>query len=108
MTLCLSIIAIHGLNGHRERTFTADNNVNWLSSLLPQQFPKVRVMTYGYDAKTHSSGTLTQEFLHGHAEQFVQDVTERRQDTEVCQISSPAIRESDANRHVRYRLRAVQ
>lgn len=83
ISLPFSIIAIHGLNGHREKTFTAANGVCWLSSLLPERFPNIRVMSYGYDARTHGSEPLTHEFLHGHAEQLVQDVTDKRMDTNV-------------------------
>ncbi|KAF8507765.1 hypothetical protein BU17DRAFT_57193, partial [Hysterangium stoloniferum] len=47
-----SIVAIHGLNGHREASFTADNGVLWLRDLLPEAFPSARILTCGYDART--------------------------------------------------------
>ncbi|KAF2813519.1 uncharacterized protein BDZ99DRAFT_438751 [Mytilinidion resinicola] len=31
-----SIVAVYGLNGHCEKTWTAGNGVNWLRDLLPQ------------------------------------------------------------------------
>jgi hypothetical protein len=34
-----SVVAVHGLNGHSEKTWTADNGVNWLRDLLPEDFP---------------------------------------------------------------------
>jgi len=49
-----SIIAIHGLDGHRFRSFTAFNGVNWLRDLLPQRFPQSRILSFGYDSR-HSA-----------------------------------------------------
>lgn len=79
-----SIITLHGLNGHRERTFTANNGVCWLDSLLPERLPKIRVISFGYDARTHSSSPLSQQHLHDHAEQLVENLTRRRNVTKVC------------------------
>ncbi|KAF8526196.1 hypothetical protein BU17DRAFT_40873, partial [Hysterangium stoloniferum] len=47
------IVAIHGLDGHREASFTADNGILWLRDLLPEALPSARILTYGYDACTH-------------------------------------------------------
>ncbi|KAF8526569.1 hypothetical protein BU17DRAFT_74115 [Hysterangium stoloniferum] len=46
-----SIVAIHGLDGHREASFTAPNGVLWLRDLLPKALPTARILTYGYDAR---------------------------------------------------------
>ncbi|TGJ82981.1 hypothetical protein E0Z10_g5803 [Xylaria hypoxylon] len=51
----LEIVAIHGLNGYREKTWTAANGVHWLRDLLPKDLHGIRVLTWGYDANTHSS-----------------------------------------------------
>ncbi|OCL02322.1 hypothetical protein AOQ84DRAFT_357452 [Glonium stellatum] len=40
----VDIIAVHGLNGHRDKTWTAGNGVNWLRDLLPQDLPNARIM----------------------------------------------------------------
>ncbi|KAK7937620.1 uncharacterized protein PG986_014488 [Apiospora aurea] len=54
-----SIVAVYGLNGHREKTWTARNGVHWLHDLLPTDTPHARIMSWGYDANTHSSsGTM--------------------------------------------------
>lgn len=76
-------MAVHGLNGNREKTFTADNGVCWLNSLLPEVMPKIRVFSYGYDARTHSSSPLSSDHLLGHAEDFLETFTMRRDLTEV-------------------------
>ena len=77
------MVAVHGLNGHRESTFTAANGVCWLKSLLPEQIPNIRVLTYGYDARTHSSSLLSREHLHDHAEQLVEELRRERTITNV-------------------------
>ena len=45
-----SIVAVHGLNGHRERSWTADDGTNWLQSLLPRDMPDCRILSWGYNA----------------------------------------------------------
>jgi hypothetical protein len=44
-----SIIAVHGLDGHRRTSWTANNGVLWLRDLLPSVIPGARVLTYGYN-----------------------------------------------------------
>ncbi|KAL5342888.1 hypothetical protein BJX70DRAFT_409220 [Aspergillus crustosus] len=49
--LC-DLVAIHGLNGDPEKTWTyPGTKVMWLKDFLPTALPGVRVMTYGYNAK---------------------------------------------------------
>ncbi|OAL46213.1 hypothetical protein IQ07DRAFT_603591 [Pyrenochaeta sp. DS3sAY3a] len=67
----IDIVAIHGLDGHREKTWTADNDVLWLETLLPTEIPNARVLTYGYDSRTHSSEHLTHQTLYGHSMSLV-------------------------------------
>ncbi|KAF8528144.1 hypothetical protein BU17DRAFT_30429, partial [Hysterangium stoloniferum] len=47
-----SIVAIHGLDGASEASFTAKNDVLWLRDLLPTVITNARILTYGYDART--------------------------------------------------------
>ena len=76
-------MAVHGLNGHPENTFTAANGICWLRSLLPALAPNIRVLSYGYDARTHSSSLLSRENLHDHAEQLIEELRRERAITEV-------------------------
>jgi protein SERAC1 len=46
----LSIVFVHGLTGNREKTWTHRNGIFWPGSLLPEDFPRARIMTFGYDA----------------------------------------------------------
>jgi hypothetical protein len=66
-----SIIAIHGLDGHREDSWTAENGILWLKDLLPQRLPHARIATYGYDASTGSQSNEIAQTLYGHAENFI-------------------------------------
>ncbi|KAH6861238.1 hypothetical protein B0T12DRAFT_336994, partial [Alternaria alternata] len=40
----IDVVAIHGLNGHREKTWTAGNGVHWLRDLLPHDLPQARIL----------------------------------------------------------------
>lgn len=77
----VDIIAIHGLNGHREKTWTAYNDILWLRDLLPSALPQARVLTYGYDANTHSQERVSTLTMRQHAEGLAHDITRiRKQD----------------------------
>lgn len=50
--LDLSVIAVHGLNGHAFDTWRyheGDEYSMWLRDSLPQRFPGARIMTFGYN-----------------------------------------------------------
>ncbi len=49
MSLCCSVIGIHGLGGHTLETWKAGEKV-WLRDLLPWSFEKARVFSFGYDS----------------------------------------------------------
>lgn len=54
-----SVVLIHGLNGHAQRTFThPENFCYWPQDILPEKVPTARVLTYGYNssAKNVSEG----------------------------------------------------
>ncbi|KAF8519347.1 hypothetical protein BU17DRAFT_47705, partial [Hysterangium stoloniferum] len=63
------IVATHGFDGHREKSWTADNGKLWLRDFLPQALPTARILSYGYDAYTESS--LSEQTLYGHAQDFL-------------------------------------
>ncbi|KAL9046503.1 MAG: hypothetical protein Q9214_000672 [Letrouitia sp. 1 TL-2023] len=82
----IDIFAIHGLNGHREKTWTAKNGILWLRDLLPRVIPNARIITYGYDSRTHSTDPLTHQTLYGHATMLVTTMTTFRQTSKVENI----------------------
>ena len=47
-----SIVAVHSLDSHLEKSWMADNGVLWLHDLLPEKIPHARILTYSYDAYT--------------------------------------------------------
>lgn len=48
------LIAIHGLGGHPQNTWTAGKH-SWLEDFLPVDLPQLRIMVFGYnDARTFS------------------------------------------------------
>lgn len=47
------IVAVHGLNGDYEKTWTDDQSgINWLEEFLPADLPGARVFSFGYDARS--------------------------------------------------------
>jgi hypothetical protein len=85
-TVQLSIVAVHGLNGHCEKTWTAGNgvnSVNWLRDLLPHDLPNARILSWGYDANTHSRSRVSCQYLFDHARTLVSDLCLERQITQV-------------------------
>lgn len=58
-----SIIAVHGLGGHWDLTWThVETKKNWLRDFLPEQLResgfRPRILSYGYDAKTAFSTSI--------------------------------------------------
>ncbi|KAI1174481.1 hypothetical protein F4777DRAFT_553758 [Nemania sp. FL0916] len=74
----LDIVAVHGLNGHREKTWTTADGVNWLRDLLPKDLRGIRVLTWGYDANTHDAKRVSCQYLYDHALELVADLTRKR------------------------------
>lgn len=79
----LSLIAVHGLDGHREDTWTAENGVLWLRDELPRIISNARVFTYGYDARTRGSTPLSCQTLYDHAMSLVAELSLERRTTKV-------------------------
>lgn len=48
----IDIVAVHGLDGHWKRSWTADNGVFWLQDMLPQVVTRARIYSFGYDSRT--------------------------------------------------------
>jgi hypothetical protein len=82
VTAC-SIVAIHGLDGHRERTWTDNNGTLWLRDLLPDEVPNARIFTYGYDARTQARGPISQHTIHEIAQGLVGDLVRERRASKV-------------------------
>lgn len=59
------------------------NNFQWLHDLLPSFVENARIITYGYDARTHGSGHMTIQLPYDHAITFVTRLCTFRRDTQV-------------------------
>ncbi|SLM34902.1 P-loop containing nucleoside triphosphate hydrolase [Lasallia pustulata] len=93
----LDIVAVHGLNGHHEKTWTT-NNVNWLRDLLPSDIPNARILSWGYDANTHSTSQISGQYLYDHARTLVSDLCLKRRLTRAL-IHSEAARRGALEEH---------
>jgi hypothetical protein len=54
-----SIVAVHGLGGGWDTTWTDENGKLWLRDFLPLDLPRARIMSYGYNAHTGFSKAVT-------------------------------------------------
>lgn len=63
-------MAVHGLNGHYLKSWTAKSKTGqttmWLKDLLPDKLPGARIMTFEYDA-----GAVANASPHGVRENAV-------------------------------------
>ncbi|KAJ1338605.1 nephrocystin-3 [Microdochium nivale] len=75
----IDIVALHGLNGHRQKTWTAKNGVHWLRDLLPEDLTQARILCWGYDANTHAANRVSWQYLYDHAKSLVSDLCSERQ-----------------------------
>ncbi|CAM1508710.1 Fc.00g055580.m01.CDS01 [Cosmosporella sp. VM-42] len=81
----IDIVAVHGLNGHREKTWTAKNGIYWLRDLLPDDVPRARILSWGFDANTHAASGTSGLFLYDHAQTLVSELSRKRKLTNSSQ-----------------------
>ncbi|KAF8526934.1 hypothetical protein BU17DRAFT_82396 [Hysterangium stoloniferum] len=74
----VDIVAIHGLDGDRERSWTAENDTLWLRDFLPDDVPNARILTYGYDSATRGRMQLSDRTIHDHAEDLINKLVMHR------------------------------
>ena len=46
----VDIVAVHGLQGHYQKTWTDQNRKLWLQDFLPLALPAARIMSFGYNS----------------------------------------------------------
>ena len=78
-----SIVAVHGLDGHWEKTWSTKAGVLWLRDLLPEVIPNARIISYGYGSRTHGTTSVSEQYIWQHAHALVTDLTHFREETEV-------------------------
>jgi hypothetical protein len=77
---------VHGLNGHREKSWTDEKTGTlWLRDLLPHQLPNVCVLTFGYHADTLKVSGVSQLSLNDHAKSLIAELLRIRSDPKVTE-----------------------
>ncbi|KAK3897920.1 hypothetical protein C8A05DRAFT_19405 [Staphylotrichum tortipilum] len=75
----VDVCFIHGLNGDREKTWTADRqSAPWPEILLPSELQDVRILVYGYNAHVVRKGVAASTRLVDHAANLLGDLTSDR------------------------------
>lgn len=76
----IDIVAVHGLNGHFEKTWetkaSSGKTVNWLKDFLPKQMPHARIMSFGYNSTVLFSKSAAD--IGTYAEQLLEDLISYR------------------------------
>lgn len=79
---CSSLVFAHGLNGDLIKTWThPESQICWPQEWLPKELPKVRVMTYGYNADV-AFGNSTADILD-HAKGLLSSLVDERDNPNV-------------------------
>lgn len=80
----IDIIAIHGLNGDFQRTWSSRNKdgiyVNWLRDLLPADMGNARIMSFAYNSSVQFSKYITDIF--DFADQLLENLVLLRRSSE--------------------------
>ncbi|KAH8669922.1 hypothetical protein BGZ61DRAFT_483227 [Ilyonectria robusta] len=85
----VDIIFIHGLMGHREKTWRGTDDDGrklepWPKALLPSKIPNSRIFTFGYDAHVfnlNDQGKVSVKAIRDHAKELVASVEHERTQT---------------------------
>jgi hypothetical protein len=80
-----SIVAVHGLDGDREESWTdRSSGICWLShpKFLPSMIPNARVIVFGYIVNTVSN-TLSIGTIEDHSKSLIADLSRLRATTKV-------------------------
>jgi hypothetical protein len=79
----VDIVAVHGLGGHYQTTWTwfptnpnTSSPCNWLEDLLPHEFPNARIMSFGYNSAVVHSKSVGD--ISTFAEQLLQFLSRER------------------------------
>lgn len=85
----IDIVAVHGLNGTADKTWTDEGNNNFWLEDLAKDFPGARIFTYGYTSEVKLS------FSTGHIEAFARSLLEalkiERVNKKVCYTSTLSV-----------------
>jgi hypothetical protein len=83
----VDIIAIHGLNGHYERTWTDQPTGRlWLRDLLPFDIPGARIFSFSYDSRIFTDTVMT---IGDYALKLLGSISSERSTDEVIVLWMP-------------------
>lgn len=89
----ISIWFIHGLTGNRKKTWTHEKGTFWPRDLLAKDFPRARIIIYGYDADVvkfaHKWGNASSEDLTSYGQGLAFAIRDSRRDTAGVPTSRP-------------------
>jgi len=84
-----SVIAVHGLGGDWERTWTNENTgIFWLKDCLPHDVESARVMSFEYNAAFAFGGSTAD--VGDHAKDLLSDLIDKREQDEVRSSTGPS------------------
>lgn len=86
ITFPISIVAIHGLDGHCNNSWTAANGKLWLKDFLPDKIPNARIVSYGYNAYTANQRQLSDQTIYDHAEGLIVALASKRRETNASHL----------------------
>lgn len=73
----IDIVAVHGLNGHYEKTWTNETSqFNWLKDGIPKVIPLARVMSFSYNSSVQFSKSTSDLFVF--ADQLLESLSAER------------------------------
>ncbi|CAG7851402.1 SubName: Full=Related to S. pombe trp-asp repeat containing protein {ECO:0000313/EMBL:CCA76532.1} [Serendipita indica DSM 11827] len=68
------------LEWSQRKDLMTDDGVLWLRQFLPSSLPRARILTYGYDADTHSTECVSTQTMRRHAVGLAQAILRKRKD----------------------------
>ncbi|OAA62009.1 kinesin light chain [Niveomyces insectorum RCEF 264] len=78
----VDICFVHGLTGHRDKTWTVDGprNEPWPPALLPTRFPHARLLSFGYDADVVRVRVASKDTIRSLADNLLYSLKDDRQE----------------------------
>lgn len=75
-----SIIFVHGLTGHLDKTWTVPGSAApWPQALLPTTIERARILAFGYDARVVDWNMVSQNRIGNHSRNLLQAVADYRE-----------------------------